>query len=146
MGTYSAFFLSAFWHGFYPAYYFTFMTGALTVEAARRVRRHLRPRMLTWVGESMYTVISFVVALSTINYTCLFMFMIDEGADADAAGAAGAAAAAAAAGSGDAAAGVAAAPGESPDTCLFLFMIDEDPQKSWRQVLIHRDPCSEFLK
>jgi lysophospholipid acyltransferase 1/2 len=37
-GTALTFALSALWHGFYPGYYLTFATGALTVTAARRVR------------------------------------------------------------------------------------------------------------
>lgn len=36
-GTFLTFSLSALWHGFYPGYYLTFATGALTVTAARKV-------------------------------------------------------------------------------------------------------------
>ena len=36
-GTALTFSLSALWHGFYPGYYLTFATGALTVTAARKV-------------------------------------------------------------------------------------------------------------
>ncbi|PSN35390.1 Membrane-bound O-acyltransferase domain-containing protein 2 [Blattella germanica] len=34
--------LSALWHGFYPGYYLTFMSGALFTSAARSVRRSVR--------------------------------------------------------------------------------------------------------
>lgn len=35
--------LSAFWHGFYPGYYLTFLGGALFTAAGRTVRRSVRP-------------------------------------------------------------------------------------------------------
>ncbi|KAG1671951.1 Membrane-bound O-acyltransferase domain-containing protein 2 [Nymphon striatum] len=35
--------LSSVWHGFYPGYYLTFITGALFTETARVIRRHVRP-------------------------------------------------------------------------------------------------------
>lgn len=35
--TYATYILSAIWHGFYPGYYFTFLGGALTTNAARIV-------------------------------------------------------------------------------------------------------------
>jgi lysophospholipid acyltransferase 1/2 len=38
--------LSAFWHGLYPGYYLTFLTGALVTNAARAVRTRLRPMFL----------------------------------------------------------------------------------------------------
>ncbi|KAJ1730501.1 Lysophospholipid acyltransferase [Coemansia biformis] len=37
------FLVSAWWHGFYPGYYLTFMMGALASSAARVLRRNLRP-------------------------------------------------------------------------------------------------------
>lgn len=36
--------LSALWHGFYPGYYMTFLSGAFFTQAARNVRRYIRPK------------------------------------------------------------------------------------------------------
>ena len=41
--TYGTYFVSAFWHGFYPGYYSFFIYAALLTETARRARRTLRP-------------------------------------------------------------------------------------------------------
>jgi lysophospholipid acyltransferase len=43
MSTYATFIVSAFWHGFYPGYYFSFVSGALFVETSRQLRRDLGP-------------------------------------------------------------------------------------------------------
>lgn len=43
---------SAFWHGFYPGYYVTFITAAVTTEFFRGVFRKIRPRFLTEKGEN----------------------------------------------------------------------------------------------
>lgn len=40
----ATFLLSAFWHGFYPGYYITFMTGLLFTLASRTARKCLRYR------------------------------------------------------------------------------------------------------
>jgi len=60
--TLGVFVLSAFWHGFYPGFYFTFITFALLVYAGRGIRRNIRPYfqkskllintygVLTWFG------------------------------------------------------------------------------------------------
>ncbi|KAG5980743.1 hypothetical protein E4U55_003696 [Claviceps digitariae] len=37
---------SAFWHGFYPGYYFTFILASLIQTAAKNLRRHVRPFFL----------------------------------------------------------------------------------------------------
>ncbi|RWS04110.1 lysophospholipid acyltransferase 2-like protein [Dinothrombium tinctorium] len=41
--TLATYVLSAVWHGFYPGYYMTFLTGALYTQAARTARRCIRP-------------------------------------------------------------------------------------------------------
>lgn len=41
--TWAVFCISAFWHGFYPGYYILFLTGAFATEAARLMRRNVRP-------------------------------------------------------------------------------------------------------
>eukprot|EP00741_Cyanophora_paradoxa_P001233 tig00000471_g1190.t1 len=40
------YFVSAFWHGFYPGYYISFMTAALLTEAAKIMRRRVRPLVM----------------------------------------------------------------------------------------------------
>ncbi|XP_042226224.1 lysophospholipid acyltransferase 1-like isoform X2 [Homarus americanus] len=39
--------LSSMWHGFYPGYYITFVSGAFFTIAARYVRRSVRPRVMS---------------------------------------------------------------------------------------------------
>lgn len=43
VATYGTYFVSAFWHGFYPGYYMFFLYAALLTETARLARKHLRP-------------------------------------------------------------------------------------------------------
>jgi lysophospholipid acyltransferase len=43
--------LSAFWHGFYPGYYFTFIFAALSVDIARRARALWRPYVTVMEGK-----------------------------------------------------------------------------------------------
>ncbi|KAI5307685.1 lysophospholipid acyltransferase [Ascosphaera atra] len=45
--TLATFGTSAFWHGFYPGYYLTFILGSLIQTAAKNFRRHVRPFFLT---------------------------------------------------------------------------------------------------
>jgi lysophospholipid acyltransferase len=45
--TLATFITSAFWHGFYPGYYLTFLMGAFIQTVAKNSRRHLRPFFLT---------------------------------------------------------------------------------------------------
>ncbi|KAK3785062.1 hypothetical protein RRG08_023263 [Elysia crispata] len=45
--TLAVFACSAFWHGFYPAYYITFGSGAFMTIVARQVRRKIRPYFQT---------------------------------------------------------------------------------------------------
>ncbi|KAI5085423.1 lysophospholipid acyltransferase 1 isoform X1 [Silurus meridionalis] len=66
------FMLSALWHGVYPGYYFTFLTGipiTLTARAARRNFRHyfLHSRSVKLV----YDVITWAVTQLTICYAVL---------------------------------------------------------------------------
>ncbi|XP_064382588.1 lysophospholipid acyltransferase 2-like [Halichondria panicea] len=41
--TYTSFIMSAWWHGFYPGYFFMFLSFAVAAEAARKMRRLIRP-------------------------------------------------------------------------------------------------------
>ncbi|KAK2764864.1 lysophospholipid acyltransferase [Arachnomyces sp. PD_36] len=43
---------SAFWHGFYPGYYLTFILASFIQTAAKKFRRHVRPFFLTPDGTS----------------------------------------------------------------------------------------------
>lgn len=58
---------SAFWHGFYPGYYLTFVLGAFVQTVAKNFRRHIRPFFLTADGKkgtkykSYYDIVSWVV-------------------------------------------------------------------------------------
>jgi lysophospholipid acyltransferase len=47
LATYGTFTMSAFWHGFYPGYYFAFIGLSLITSVNRLVRRHVRPLFLT---------------------------------------------------------------------------------------------------
>ncbi|MCJ1406409.1 lysophospholipid acyltransferase [Ptychographa xylographoides] len=47
----ATFVTSAFWHGFYPGYYLTFVLGAFVQTAAKNVRRYVRPFFLTPDGQ-----------------------------------------------------------------------------------------------
>jgi len=38
--TFAVFLFSAFWHGFYPGYYLTFLGGAICIHAGRLASRH----------------------------------------------------------------------------------------------------------
>jgi len=65
---------SALWHGFYPGYYFSFLTASLMVQVARGIRRNIRPWFLK-DGEKpgplkpLYDVICVVVTSVALNYT-----------------------------------------------------------------------------
>jgi lysophospholipid acyltransferase len=43
--------LSAFWHGFYPGYYFTFVYAAIFIDIARRIRTIFRPYVTEGQGK-----------------------------------------------------------------------------------------------
>ncbi|KAL2098795.1 hypothetical protein ACEWY4_005275 [Coilia grayii] len=74
--TAATFLLSAVWHGVYPGYYLTFLTGIAMTMAARAVRHNVRPffqgtathrlvyDVITWAGTQIaicYTVVPFVL-------------------------------------------------------------------------------------
>uniref|UniRef100_A0AAY4AKV8 Uncharacterized protein n=1 Tax=Denticeps clupeoides TaxID=299321 RepID=A0AAY4AKV8_9TELE len=74
--TAATFLLSAVWHGVYPGYYLTFVTGIVMTLAARAVRHNIRPHfqetethrlvydVITWAGTQVaicYTVVPFVL-------------------------------------------------------------------------------------
>ncbi|XP_062325203.1 lysophospholipid acyltransferase 2 [Osmerus eperlanus] len=74
--TAATFLLSAIWHGVYPGYYLTFLTGIAMTMAARAIRHNVRPHfqgslthqriydVITWAGTQVaicYTVVPFVL-------------------------------------------------------------------------------------
>ncbi|XP_072357154.1 lysophospholipid acyltransferase 2-like [Scyliorhinus torazame] len=64
------FFLSAIWHGVYPGYYFTFITGMLMTLAARTVRNNLRPRFLVSpTRKAFYDVVTWATTQMVVSYT-----------------------------------------------------------------------------
>jgi len=63
--------LSAVWHGPYLGYLMTFGTGAIVTEAARKIRRTVRPFFANPEGSALhrvYDVITWVATLSMLNY------------------------------------------------------------------------------
>ncbi|ORZ37258.1 MBOAT, membrane-bound O-acyltransferase family-domain-containing protein [Catenaria anguillulae PL171] len=62
---------SAIWHGFYPGYYLTFISGALITETAKILRRTLRPRAVATGSATIklaYDVGGWVLTQSVLNY------------------------------------------------------------------------------
>lgn len=61
--------LSAIWHGFYPGYYLTFLSGALFTFASRIVRRHVRNYfMSTKESKLLYDILTFIVTHFVLAY------------------------------------------------------------------------------
>ncbi|RAL07759.1 lysophospholipid acyltransferase [Aspergillus homomorphus CBS 101889] len=73
---------SAFWHGFYPGYYLTFILGSIIQTVAKSFRRHVRPFFLTPDGSKpgpykrYYDVISWLITQITMSFTVMpFIFL-----------------------------------------------------------------------
>eukprot|EP01114_Cavostelium_apophysatum_P011080 TRINITY_DN2525_c0_g1_i1.p1 TRINITY_DN2525_c0_g1~~TRINITY_DN2525_c0_g1_i1.p1 ORF type:complete len:471 (+),score=106.65 TRINITY_DN2525_c0_g1_i1:139-1551(+) len=66
---------SALWHGFYPGYYFSFLTASIIVQVARVIRRNIRAWFVEADGvtpkktKPIYDVICTLVTGFTLNYT-----------------------------------------------------------------------------
>ncbi|XP_037551137.1 membrane-bound O-acyltransferase domain-containing protein 2 [Nematolebias whitei] len=68
--TAATFFLSALWHGVYPGYYLTFVTGTSMTMAARAVRHNIRPYFLASDSlKCFYDVITWASTQVAISYT-----------------------------------------------------------------------------
>jgi lysophospholipid acyltransferase len=73
--TLATFITSAFWHGFYPGYYLTFLMGAFIQTVAKNFRRYVRPFFLTPDGSKptkykiYYDVASYVVTQLAFCFT-----------------------------------------------------------------------------
>jgi len=65
---------SAVWHGFYPGYYYSFMTASFIIQIARVIRRNIRPWFLRSDGVTpkstkvYYDIASVFVTSFTLNY------------------------------------------------------------------------------
>lgn len=69
--TIATFATSAFWHGFYPGYYMTFLFGGIVNEQARFLRRCLRPWVLAAgspILKKAYDVVGWATAAICLNY------------------------------------------------------------------------------
>lgn len=62
---------SAFWHGYYPGYYVTFVTAAFATEFFRGVFRKIRPHFMLADGQHnwTYAILSRCVTTYTLSYT-----------------------------------------------------------------------------
>lgn len=75
VATYS---LSALWHGFYPGYYLTFMTGALITVTSRNCRRKIRPHFQSSPQMAFYyDIITFIVTKIAMAYTTFPFVMLE---------------------------------------------------------------------
>ncbi|XP_018411181.1 PREDICTED: lysophospholipid acyltransferase 1 [Nanorana parkeri] len=71
------FLLSALWHGVYPGYYFTFITGIPVMLVARAVRINFRHYFITSkVRKLGYDIITWIVTQLAISYTCAPFFLL----------------------------------------------------------------------
>uniref|UniRef100_A0A3P8UIU6 Membrane bound O-acyltransferase domain containing 2 n=1 Tax=Cynoglossus semilaevis TaxID=244447 RepID=A0A3P8UIU6_CYNSE len=78
--TAATFMLSAMWHGVYPGYYLTFVTGIAMTMAARAVRNNIRPYFL--VSDShkrIYDVITWAATQVAISYTVVPFVLLAVG-------------------------------------------------------------------
>jgi lysophospholipid acyltransferase len=73
--TLATFSTSAFWHGFYPGYYLTFLLGAFIQTVAKNFRRYCRPFFMTLDGKKptkykwMYDVMSYLATHLAFSFT-----------------------------------------------------------------------------
>lgn len=71
----ATFVTSAFWHGFYPGYYLTFILAAFLQTIAKNFRRHIRPFFLTPDGQRptpykiYYDVLSYLATQTAFCFT-----------------------------------------------------------------------------
>ncbi|EDL98378.1 rCG43955, isoform CRA_c [Rattus norvegicus] len=71
------FLLSALWHGVYPGYYFTFLTGVPVTLAARAVRNNYRHHFLASKARKVaYDVVTWAVTQLAVSYTAAPFVML----------------------------------------------------------------------
>lgn len=72
--------LSAFWHGFYPGYFFTFISAALMISSARWGRRKIRPIFqANTLSQKFYDVLTFGLTRICMAYLALPFVFLDIG-------------------------------------------------------------------
>lgn len=70
--------LSAFWHGFYPGYYLTFLGGAFFTLAARNARRCIRPMFQSNAQlRLIYDILTYITTRVIMAYL-IFPFILLE--------------------------------------------------------------------
>lgn len=78
--TAATFLLSAMWHGAYPGYYLTFLTGIVITLAARAVRHNVRPHFLGSPSHKfVYDVITWAATQIAICYTVVPFVLLSVG-------------------------------------------------------------------
>nr|XP_046228917.1 lysophospholipid acyltransferase 2b isoform X3 [Scatophagus argus] len=78
--TAATFILSAMWHGAYPGYYLTFLTGIVITLAARAVRHNVRPYFLQSSSYKLvYDVITWAATQIAICYTVVPFVLLSVG-------------------------------------------------------------------
>ncbi|KAK5852508.1 hypothetical protein PBY51_006362 [Eleginops maclovinus] len=78
--TAATFILSAMWHGAYPGYYLTFLTGIVITLAARAVRHNVRPHFLrSPTLKRVYDVITWAATQIAICYTVVPFVLLSVG-------------------------------------------------------------------
>uniref|UniRef100_A0A673MK97 Membrane bound O-acyltransferase domain containing 2b n=1 Tax=Sinocyclocheilus rhinocerous TaxID=307959 RepID=A0A673MK97_9TELE len=78
--TAATFLLSAMWHGAYPGYYLTFLTGIVITLAARAVRHNVRPYFLGSPAlKFVYDVITWAATQIAICYTVVPFVLLSVG-------------------------------------------------------------------
>ncbi|KAF0024033.1 hypothetical protein F2P81_024663 [Scophthalmus maximus] len=78
--TAATFILSAMWHGAYPGYYLTFLTGIVITLAARAVRHNVRPYFLQSPSHKLvYDVITWAATQIAICYTVMPFVLLSVG-------------------------------------------------------------------
>ncbi|XP_070565283.1 lysophospholipid acyltransferase 2-like [Ptychodera flava] len=75
--TVMTFFLSSVWHGFYPGYFWTFLSGPFVLEAGKKVRQFIRPFFLRSPQiKLMYDIITWFFTHVMLAYTALPFVML----------------------------------------------------------------------
>ncbi|XP_012709562.2 lysophospholipid acyltransferase 2b [Fundulus heteroclitus] len=78
--TAATFILSAMWHGAYPGYYLTFLTGIVVTLAARAVRHKVRPHFLRSAAHKLlYDIITWAATQIAICYTVVPFVLLSVG-------------------------------------------------------------------
>ena len=73
---------SAFWHGFYPGYYLTFVLGAFIQTVAKNFRRYFRPFFMTPDGQkptrnkTYYNIVSYLATQAAFCFTVAPFYLL----------------------------------------------------------------------